>query len=48
MAVAGSSIGLLAIAVAVVHFTVKPLDVLWLQITGKLAARQTEQPAKDQ
>ncbi|MGD2063048.1 MAG: hypothetical protein PVF51_05635, partial [Nitrospirota bacterium] len=48
MAVAGSSIGLLVIVVAVVHFTVKPLDVLWLQITGNLAARQTEQPAKDQ
>jgi len=46
LAVAGSSVALLAVAVAVVHFAVKPIDVLWLQVTGKLAARQAEQ-AKD-
>ena len=47
MAVAGSSLGLLAIAVAVVHFTVKPIDVLWLQVAGKLTAQQSEQRPVD-
>ena len=47
MAVAGSSIGLLVLAVAIVHFTVKPLDVLWLQVTGKLAAQESPQPVAD-
>lgn len=43
LAVAGSTIALLVGAVAVVHFTVKPIDVLWLQVTGKLAAKQAQQ-----
>jgi len=43
LAVAGSTIALLVVAVAVVHFTVKPIDVLWLQVTGKLAAKQAQQ-----
>jgi uncharacterized protein involved in exopolysaccharide biosynthesis len=43
LAVAGSSIGLVVAAVAVVHFAVKPIDVLWLQVTGKLAAKQAQQ-----
>jgi succinoglycan biosynthesis transport protein ExoP len=43
LVVAGSTISLLVAAVAVVHFMVKPLDVLWLQVTGNLAAKQAQQ-----
>ncbi|RMF83282.1 MAG: hypothetical protein D6739_07395, partial [Nitrospirae bacterium] len=42
LAWAGSTLGLLAVAVALVHFTVKPLDVLWLQATGKVTAAEEE------
>ncbi len=39
---AGTVVGVMVAAVATVHFAVKPLDVLWLQVTGKVTAAEEE------
>ncbi len=38
----GSVVGAMAAAVAIINFAVKPLDVLWYEVTGKVTAAQEE------
>jgi len=38
----GSMVGVMVAAVATVHFAIRPLDVLWLQATGKVTAAEEE------
>jgi len=43
---AGSVVGAMAAAVAIINFAVKPLDVLWYEVTGKVTAAQEEAQAE--
>lgn len=38
----GTVVGVMVAAVATVHLAIKPLDVLWLQVTGKVTAAEEE------